>query len=192
MEKSKITPPSKMLVIGGSAGSIEVILQVLPGLKKTLDFPIVIVLHRKSSADSSLSDLFSTRTELPVKEVDDKETISAGTIYLAPADYHLLFEKNNSFSLDFSEKVSYSRPSIDVSFESASDIYGKNLRCLLLSGANSDGVEGLRVTKKNGGQIVVQDPETAEAPFMPQHAINKGNVDLVLKPQEMVAFINGI
>lgn len=192
MEKSKIKAPSKMLVIGGSAGSIDVILQILPGIKKNFPFTIVIVLHRKSSADSSLSDLFSTRTSIPVKEVDDKETIETGTIYLAPADYHLLFEKNNSFSLDFSEKVSYSRPSIDVSFESASDIYRNNLTCLLLSGANSDGVEGLRITKKNGGQTVVQDPETAEAPFMPQHAINKGNVDFVLKPAEIVGFINGI
>lgn len=192
MEKSKIARPAKMLVIGGSAGSIEVILQVLPKLKKDLDFPIVIVLHRKSSSDSSLSDLFSTRTSIPVKEVDDKEAIENGIIYLAPADYHLLIEKNKSFSLDFSEKVSYSRPSIDVTFESASDIYGKNLSCLLLSGANSDGVEGLRITKKNGGQIAVQDPATAEAPFMPQHAINKGNVELVLKPLEIVGFINGI
>lgn len=192
MEKSKITPSSKMLVIGGSAGSIEVLLQVIPGIKKNITFPIVIVLHRKSSADSSLSDLFSTRTSLPVKEVDDKETIQNGIIYLAPADYHLLFEKDKSFSLDFSEKVSYSRPSIDVSFESASDIYGKHLSCLLLSGANSDGVEGLRITKKNGGQIAVQDPETAEAPYMPQYAINKGNVELILKPEEIIDFINGI
>jgi len=181
-----------MLVIGGSAGSIEVILQVLPRLKKNISFPIVIVLHRKYSADSSLSDLFSTRTEIPVKEIEDKETIQPGTIYLAPADYHLLFEKNNSFSLDFSEKVSYSRPSIDVSFESASDIYREKLCCLLLSGANSDGVEGLRIVKKNGGQLIVQDPSTAESPFMPQHALDKNNIDIVLKPSEMAEFISSL
>ena len=192
MEKSKIVRTYKMLVIGGSAGSIEVILQVLPRLKKNISFPIVIVLHRKYSADSSLSDLFSTRTEIPVKEIEDKETIQPGTIYLAPADYHLLFEKNNSFSLDFSEKVSYSRPSIDVSFESASDIYREKLCCLLLSSANSDGVEGLRIVKKNGGQLIVQDPSTAESPFMPQHALDKNNIDIVLKPSEMAEFISSL
>lgn len=192
MEKNKIARSCKVFIIGGSAGSIEVILKVLPDIKKNISFPIVIVLHRKSSTDSSLSDLFATRTEIPVKEIDDKDKIQPAHIYIAPADYHLLFEKNNSFSLDFSEKVNYSRPSIDVTFESASDVYGKNVVCLLLSGANSDGVEGLRTVKENGGQLAVQDPESAESPFMPQHAILKNNIDLVLSIEEMAKFINSL
>jgi two-component system chemotaxis response regulator CheB len=163
---------------------------MLPNIKKEISLTIVIVLHRKSSADSSLADLFSSRTDIPVKEIEDKEAIRKGTIYVAPADYHLLFEKNHTFSLDFSEKVSYSRPSIDVSFESASDIYEKQLVCLLLSGANSDGVNGLRIAKANGGYLAVQDPSTAESPFMPQHALDKNTVDEILKPSEIAGFIN--
>ena len=192
MEKNKIVHPSKMLVIGGSAGSIEVILKVLPQLKKNFPFTIVIVLHRKNSADSSLSELFATRTEIPVKEIEDKEVIQKGVIYVAPADYHLLFEKNNLFALDSSEKINYSRPSIDVTFESAADVYGADLTCLLLSGANSDGMEGLKIVKKNGGQLGVQNPDTAESPFMPQHALEKNEIDFVLDPEDMAGFMNGL
>jgi len=192
MEKNKIVRPCRMLVIGGSAGSIEVILKVLPDLKKYFSFTIVIVLHRKSSADSSLSELFSTRTEIPVKEIEDKEIIQQGFIYVAPADYHLLFEKNNFFALDSSEKINYSRPSIDVTFESAADIYKADLTCLLLSGANADGMEGLKFVKSTGGQLAVQDPDTAESPFMPRHALLENEIDFVLDPEKMAEFINGL
>ena len=179
-----------MLVIGGSAGSIEVLLKILPLIKHDLTIALVIVLHRKSSTDSSLSDLFSTRTAIPAKEVEDKERVQPGTIYLAPADYHLLFEKNYSFSLDFSEKVNYSRPSIDVAFESASDIFGAGLTCLLLSGANADGVKGMKIAKHNGGQLAVQDPRTADSSYMPQHALLENDVDVILSVEEIAPFIN--
>lgn len=190
MAKDKIVNPGKLLLIGGSAGSIEVILNALTGIRETLSFPIVIVLHRKSSSDSALSELFATRTKIPVKEASDKENIRAGHIYVAPADYHLLFEKDHTFSLDFSEKVNFSRPSIDVSFESAADAYGSGLTCLLLSGANADGVEGLRAVKENNGFLAVQNPELAESPFMPQNALLKNDIDLVLDPGAMAGFIN--
>lgn len=192
MEKDKISTSCEALVVGGSAGSLEVLLKVLPGLKQSLDFPIVIILHRKNSADSMLSDLLATRTALKVSEVEDKQPLSPSHIYVAPADYHLLFEKSKVIALDYSEKVNYSRPSIDVSFESASEVFGPALVCLLLSGANSDGISGLKIAKANGGRIAVQHPATAESPFMPEQAILKTEVDLVLKTEDMAAFINSL
>ncbi|MGY0039472.1 chemotaxis protein CheB [Pedobacter sp. NJ-S-72] len=104
------------LIIGGSAGSLDVLLKVLPALDDTLSFPIIIVVHRKHGADSLLPELLSGRTDLIVKEIDEKEPIRAGTIYVAPSDYHTLIEKDKSFSLDYSEKINYSRPAIDATF----------------------------------------------------------------------------
>lgn len=182
----------KILAIGGSAGSLEVLLKVLPRLKEEISFSIIIVLHRKNSADSALSDLFSTRTKISVYEVEDKQSIVPGNIYIAPADYHLLIEKNISFSLDFSEKVNYSRPSIDVTFESAADVFNKDLICLLLSGANMDGSNGLKAAKENGAVTLVQDPETAESQIMPSIAIKNNKIDHILTPDQMVTFINSI
>ena len=182
----------RALVIGGSAGSLDVLLKVLPEINSNLDFPIIIVLHRKQGADSLLSDLLSYRTELKVKEADEKEKIMKGCIYIAPSDYHLLIEKDHTFSLDYSEKINYSRPSIDVTFQSAADTYGDKLVCLLLSGSNADGVNGLIATKKNGGIIWAQDPETAQVTYMPEQAILRAKVNAVLKPEEMAGYINSL
>jgi len=181
-----------MVVIGGSAGSLEVILEMLPQLSVTLNLAIVIVLHRKNSGDSSLADLLAYKTALPVKEIEDKDPIIPGMIHLAPPDYHLLFEREGIFALDISEKVNYSRPSIDLTFESAADVFPLSLVCILLSGANADGVKGLREVKRQGGLIVVQNPETAVSPFMPAEAISQLAIDLILNPEEMAAFINAL
>ncbi|HYG14638.1 MAG TPA: chemotaxis protein CheB, partial [Bacteroidia bacterium] len=159
------------MLIGGSAGSIEALLTILPALKPGLKFPIVIILHRKYAPDSNLADLFTMKSSLPVSEVEEKESIKPGRIYIAPADYHLLFEKDGTFSLDFSEKVNFSRPSIDVSFESAAEIFDRQLVCILLSGANYDGVEGMKTALKYGATLVAQKPESAAVPVMPLQAI---------------------
>ena len=184
--------PVQLLVIGGSAGSLEVLLAVLPGLKAELSFAIIIVLHRKTSADSSLSDLIRAKTKLKVKEADDKDDILPGWIYLAPADYHLLIETNHTLSLDYSEKINYSRPSIDVTFQTAAETYGANLSCLLLSGASADGADGLKLVKHYGGLTVVQDPACAEVPYMPQKAIEKSKPDYILDRGAMAGFINSL
>ncbi|MBD2751284.1 chemotaxis protein CheB [Spirosoma validum] len=180
----------KVVLIGGSTGSIEVLLDLLPTLRAPLSFAIIIVLHRKNTADSTLADLLSHKTSLPLKEVDDKDSITAGSIYLAPADYHLLIEQNATFSLDDSEKVNHSRPSIDVTFESAAEIYGPSLVGVLLSGANADGKDGLIAIKKAGGLAVVQQPETAQAAFMPQQAILNAPIDYVVTIPELIRFVN--
>ena len=179
-----------LLVIGGSAGSLDVLIKVLPDLDHTLPFPIVIVLHRKSGKESMLIDLLSTKTKLEVKELEEKEKMKGATIYIAPPNYHLLIENNKTFSLDASEKINFSRPSIDVTFESAAPVFGENLVCLLLSGANSDGTNGLQKVKENGGKVLIQNPSSAIVPFMPQYALEQVAIDAVLNPNAMAQYIN--
>ena len=178
------------LLIGGSAGSLDVLLKVLPDLKSALVFPIVIVLHRKPGKESLLTDLLNTKTNLKVKEIEEKEQLTPGIIYIAPPSYHLLIEKNKTFSLDASEKINFSRPSIDVSFTSAAEIFGRNLVAILLSGANSDGSDGLQKVHQNGGYTIVQNPDSAVARFMPEYALGHVKINSVLNPEEMASFIN--
>lgn len=177
-------------IIGGSAGSLDVLLRVLPKLKSDLSFPIIIVIHRKHGSDSLLPDLLSSRTKLIVKEVEEKEKIVAGTIYIAPSDYHLLIEQDRTFSLDYSEKVNYSRPAIDATFQTAAEVYKNHLVCLLLSGSNSDGVNGLKTVKLWNGIAVVQDPESAQVAYMPAQAKLHVKIDHILNIDDIGEFIN--
>ena len=183
---------TEILVIGGSAGSLEVILYALPLLKNPLPISIIIVLHRKNNSDSTLTNLFKAKTRIPVKEAEEKEVIRAGHIYIAPPDYHLLIEKNRTFSLDYSEKVHFSRPSIDLTFQTAAETYRESLAGLLLSGANADGAEGLELIKLTGGIVAVQNPKTAEVSYMPQQALNKLEPDYILDIKQVADFINGL
>ena len=178
--------------IGGSAGSLDVLLKVLPLLKVNIDFTIVIILHRKPGADILLTELLSSRTKIPVKEIEEKDAAKAGVIYLAPSDYHLLIEKDATFSLDHSEKVNYSRPSIDVAFESAAEVYKENLVGLLLSGANADGVAGLKKIKKMGGRVIIQHPDSAIVSYMPAQAQLKVKYDAMLQIEEIADWINNV
>ncbi|KAA8483586.1 CheB methylesterase [Arcticibacter tournemirensis] len=190
MEKNSIGRSVGLVVIGGSAGSLDVVLQMLPFLNGGLRFPLIIVLHRKISFDSALTDLFAGKTALIVKEAEEKEELKPGIIYIAPADYHLLVEANHTLSIDYSEKIHYSRPSIDVTFETAADAFGKAAVGILLSGANADGSEGLKVIRSLGGITVVQNPVTAEIPYMPQQALGALAVDYVLDSHQIAGFIN--
>lgn len=170
----------KLLVIGGSAGSLTVVMKILPLLDKQMNMAVIIVFHRKSADDSTLTDVLSGKTVFEVKEVDDKDEIRQGVVYLAPPDYHVLIEKDTVLTLDVSERVHYSRPSIDVTFESAAEVYGSSLVCMLLSGANADGVDGLIAAQKKGAFIIVQDPESAEVPYMPDQALQKVKIDWLM------------
>jgi two-component system chemotaxis response regulator CheB len=178
-----------VLIIGGSAGSLEVLMELLPRLAIIPSFAIVLVLHRKNAEDSTLEELLSHKSLIPVREVEDKTPLQPGFIYVAPSDYHLLFETDDMLSLDTSEKINYSRPSIDVSFESAAEVYGPSLAAILLSGANADGTEGLLAVKNAGGAIIVQTPETAQMPFMPNNAVINTNPHLVLDVDGILDFI---
>jgi two-component system, chemotaxis family, protein-glutamate methylesterase/glutaminase len=184
--------PDKFLIIGGSAGSLQVGLSLLAAIGDDFSIPVLIVLHRNGGFESSLEDLFSTRTRLPIREVEEKDPLHAGTIYLCPADYHVLLERDHSFSLDYSERVHYSRPSIDVTFRSAADIFGPGLICLLLSGGNADGAEGMQYAQERGGLTVVQDPATADVPYMPQQAISRMKVDFIIPADEIPGFVHGL
>ena len=141
---------TELVVIGGSAGSLPVLITIITSLPSKLSFAVVVVLHRKNTYDNTLGNLLAQKTSLPVKEIDEKDPIAPGTIYIAPADYHLLIETNRMFSLDYSERVNYSRPAIDVTFETAALAYRAKLVAILLSGANSDGTEGLAAVKDQG------------------------------------------
>lgn len=189
MEENKVIANCKVVIIGGSAGSLQVLLQILPELPQLRSFAIVIVVHRKSTDDTALENLLKLKSKIPVCPIEDKMPVKAGFVYVAPSNYHLLFEKNGLFALDISEKINYSRPSIDVSFESASEVYQTNLVGILLSGSNSDGTAGIKAIQNAGGIIVIQDPESAEMAYMPNNAIVNVTPDYVLNVQELLDFI---
>lgn len=182
----------KVIVIGGSAGSLEVVLKIVKELQPSVTSIFIIVLHRKNAADSVLPDLLSSRTVLPVREVEDKEPIQPGTIYIAPPDYHLLIEDEETFSLDSSEKVQFSRPSIDVTFESVAECFGAEVLGILLSGANADGAEGLGRIKAAGGYTVAQNPLSSDVGYMPQQAVNLGVVDEVLEADAILKMVKRV
>lgn len=180
----------ELVVIGGSAGSLQVILEMIKNLDEKLHFAIVLVVHRKAYSSNILQTLLQQFSPMEVIEIEDKTEIQKNKLYITPADYHLLFEDKKIMSLDSSEKMNYSRPSIDVTFKSAAEIYGENVIGVLLSGANADGVEGLGYIKKNNGTVWIQDPETAEVDYMPKHAVDEIDYDLIIKPDNLAKYIN--
>ena len=182
--------PTELIVIGGSAGSLQDIMELIKNLNENLKVPILIVVHRKAYSTSILPTLLQQFTKMKVEEIEDKTEILSNRIYIVPADYHLLFESKNTVSLDGSEKMNYSRPSIDVTFKSAAEMFGENLIGILLSGANADGVEGLQYIKKNNGKVWIQDPETAEVDYMPRRATEEVDFDLLILPKKLADYIN--
>ena len=159
-----------VVVIGTSWGGLSALSTVVAGLPATFALPVVIVQHRSADAPGFLAELLQTRTMLNVVEVDDKRPMLPGYVYIAPANYHLLVERG-FFSLTTEAPVRYSRPSIDVTFVSAAEEYGRRTIGIVLTGANADGSLGLRRIADRGGHAVVQDPETAELPVMPRAAL---------------------
>ena len=192
MAESKVISNLKVVIVGGSAGSLQTLMTILPDLREVVNFALVIVVHRKSGDDLTLEGLLKMKSKIPVKIIEDKTPLEAGFLYVAPSNYHLLFEKNNTLALDISEKINYSRPSIDVSFESASEIYAENLIGILLSGSNSDGTNGLISIQNSGGITIVQDPSVAEMSFMPKNAILNLTPDYVLNNEEILNFLIGL
>lgn len=176
----------QLVAIGGSAGSLDALLKIIGNPQLPTSLFYVIVIHRKTDHSSILSELLGSRTHLFVREVEDKEMIRSGTIYVAPPDYHLLIENEKEFSLDSSEKVHHSRPSIDVCFESIAQVFGKSVIGILLSGANADGAEGLKVIRNCGGFTMVQNPQHADVSYMPLQAIQAGAAVIVTEPEDMV------
>lgn len=180
---------NKLVVIGGSAGSLEVILNLVASFEVKSNATYVIVLHRKSGSDSILSPLLGTKSKMPVIEVEDKESLLPDTIYVAPQDYHLLIEDEHKFSLDSSEKIHWSKPSIDVTFEAVAEIFGSSAIAILLSGANNDGAKGLKKIQQAGGVTIVQNPTDAEMEYMPASALKIMKPSVVLNGNEIGSYI---
>jgi len=162
---------AKAVVMGASAGAIEALSVLLSALPANYRLPVVVVVHVPPNAASRLPELFRTRCALRVVEAEDKAPLEPGTVFFAPPDYHLLVEAGGTLALNSDEAVLYSRPSIDVLFESAADAYGPGLVAIILSGANEDGAAGLRAVAEAGGTAIVQNPRDAFASAMPEAAI---------------------
>jgi two-component system chemotaxis response regulator CheB len=153
---------------------------------------VFIVLHMPRDRSSLLADIFASRCALPLREAEDKEPVVPGTVYFAPPDYHLLIDQGPALALSADGLVHYSRPSIDVLFESAADIYGTHLMGIILSGANQDGAEGLATVHRAGGVAVVQEPGGAPAPFMLESALARTNADFVTSLDGIAAILRAL
>ena len=177
------------VVIGASAGGIEALTGLLPALPAGLRAPVFIVLHLPRDRPSVLVEIFARKCAVPVQEAEDKDTVAPGTVYFAPADYHLLVDRGPQISLSADDPVHHSRPSIDVLFESAAEVYGGRLLGIILSGANEDGAAGLAAIHDAGGVTVVQCPKTARAPQMALSALKLRPADRVLPLDEIAGML---
>jgi two-component system chemotaxis response regulator CheB len=178
-----------MVVIGGSAGSFPIVNKVLEAMPKRYRLPIVMCLHRLKDKREGFREALEIKSAVPVLEPEDKSTILPGTAYVAPANYHLLIENRGQFSLSTTELIQYSRPSIDVLFESAADVFGEDLVSVLLSGANRDGALGMKRIKDRGGLTLVQEPKECGMTTMPEAALQATNVDMVMGHQDIIRFL---
>lgn len=179
----------KAVVIGVSAGGQKALKTILLGLPSDLTFSVIIVIHRHSDSDDYLEQSLNSECEIRVKQADEKEAINDGVVYIAPPNYHLLIEDDNTFSMSVEGTVNYARPAIDVLFESAAYAYGPELIGIILTGANYDGSRGLKKIKEMGGLTIVQSPETAEVGDMPRAAIAAVEPDHILPLKEIGPFL---
>jgi two-component system chemotaxis response regulator CheB len=177
------------VVMGGSWGGMNAAVEILRRLPSDFPLPVVLVLHRMRGVSSELPALIRKKTYMQVKEADEKEEIQPGMVYVAPADYHLLIEQDLTFSLDVSEAILFSRPSIDVTFESAAQVFGEKVIGIVLSGASKDGSQGLFSIAKTGGLALIQDPGQAEVNTMPQSAMEVVKQAKVMKLHEIALFL---
>ena len=180
------------VVIGTSAGGVEALSVLLPALPAALQVAVFIVLHLPRERPSLLAEIFGARCALPVREADDKEPVLPGTVYFAPPDYHLLLEPGPSLALSIDDLVHYSRPSIDVLFQSAAEVYGERLLGIILTGANEDGAAGLRSVQDAGGVTIVQDPGTAFQARMVHAALGLCQPDFVLPLDEIASLLRAL
>lgn len=176
---------SELVLIGGSAGSFKLIFRAVKNFSANLGKAVIVVIHRKKNFFSEIEKLFAENSRMSLREITDKEEIRQNTIYIAPANYHVLIEKQKNFSLDVSDAVWYSKPSIDVTFESAAEVYQEKCTAILLSGANQDGAEGMLKLRQYGALTIAQSPAEAEMSEMPRAAIAIGAAEYILSNNEI-------
>jgi two-component system, chemotaxis family, protein-glutamate methylesterase/glutaminase len=173
MSETGDPPLPAAIAIGASAGGVEALAVLLPALAEGSQIPVFIVLHQPRQRPSLLVNIFSPRCKVPVREAEDKEPVTPGTVYFAPPDYHLLIdrgERGMQLALSTDAPILFSRPSVDALFESAADAYGPGVLGVILTGASRDGAAGLAAIGRAGGRTVVQDPATAVVSLMPEAA----------------------
>ncbi len=183
---------AQAIVIGASAGALEALSVILPTLPATFSLPIMIVVHVPPDKRSILAELFRQKCRIQVREAEDKEPVKGGTVYFAPPDYHLSVEDDKRLSLSNEEPVLFSRPSIDVLFESAADAYGPGLIAVVLTGANHDGARGAKAVADAGGTTIVQRADEAFAPAMPEAAIAASPHAQVLSLAEIAEYLRKV
>jgi two-component system, chemotaxis family, protein-glutamate methylesterase/glutaminase len=180
----------KVIIIGGSAGSFQVVTKIISKLPKDFNIPVVLALHRLKHVRHGFVEALSIKSNLPVVEPLDKDSMKPGKIYLAPANYHLYLELTGTFALSTEEPVNHSRPGIDLTFATAGYAFKNKAIGIILSGANKDGALGLKKIKDYGGLTIVQDPREAQMPTMPNAAIEKTKtVDKILLTDDIIKFL---
>ena len=177
------------IVIGVSSGGMNALRYLFSALPSDFGMAIIVVQHVSARSDSLWIKLLNDVSNLNIKEADEKEKIEAGNVYIAPSNYHLLIEKNKTFSLTIDERVNFARPSIDVLFESAAEAYQSKLIGVVLTGSNNDGTNGIKRVKECGGLAVIQDPETAESSYMPASAMAAIQPDYILRLENIAELL---
>ena len=177
------------VVIGCSAGGLQALIILLGDLPVKCQIPIMVVQHRSKDERDLLEEVLQNRCKIRIRQADEKQTIESSCVYIAPPDYHLLVEQDMTFSLTTDEKVNYARPSIDILFETAAEVYRNKLVGIILTGANSDGSNGIKAIRKNRGLTIAQDLAEAEYPTMPEAAVKSGAVDKILRLEEIRQFL---
>ncbi len=180
---------AELILLGGSAGSFGPIFRIVKALPASYSRSILIILHRGKNNFSEIENLFGSNCRISVSEVADKEKVLAANVYIAPANYHTLFETDKTFALDVSEQVWYSKPSIDVTFQSASDVYGDKCVAVLFSGANKDGADGLLKLRSKGALTIAQELTDAEMPVMPKAAIDINAAEFILTSDQILKLL---
>ena len=180
----------KAVVIGGSAGSFQVLVKLLSSIPPDFQLPIIIASHRLKHIRSGFVEALSLKSVKKIEEPCDKDSIKKGRVYLAPSNYHLSIELGNTFSLSTEEMINNSRPAIDVTFETSAYVFKEKLIGILLTGANKDGALGMKAVKEHGGLTIVQDPLECVMDTMPRAAMNVTSIDHVLRVEELITFFN--
>jgi two-component system chemotaxis response regulator CheB len=178
-----------LVCIGGSAGAVEPLREIVRPLPRDFPLPIVVVIHVPRTMRGGLAELVAAAARLPAVEASDHMPLERGRIFIAPPDYHLLIEPPGRLALSTEEPVRYCRPSIDVLFESAAIAFAERVTAVLLSGANDDGAEGLRAVQARGGRTIVQAPETAVVPAMPLAALAQMKPDQSVPPSQIASIL---
>lgn len=179
----------KAIVIGTSAGGLHVLTSILQKLPADYPIPILVVQHRVKDQKSLLEEVLQSKTSIKIKQADEKEAIHGGCVYIAPPDYHLLVESDMTLSLSSDELVRYSRPAIDVLFESAAVVFREALVGIVLTGASNDGTAGIEAIANSGGLTIAQDPDEAEYPYMPKAAVNSKRVTHIWRLSKIENFL---